>query len=149
MWSRKYGEKFFCLNLNYSSTLSFPRMKLSFYKPSDKPTQRPQSASKAKSRNELSAEARAAIKVQQRESQLCYQKDVDDAWAQIDKLTEKIATSHHKSIRRVQGALHMGHTISCAKRSKSSAWNAFIRTKSVALKGVGSSESTSTTPFPY
>jgi hypothetical protein len=123
-------------------------MKLSFYKPSDKPTQRTQSAPKAKPRNELPAEARAAVKAQQRESQLRYQKDIDDAWAQIDKLTENIAASHHKSIRRVQGALHMGHTISRAKRSKSSAWNAFLRKKTMDLKGAGSGESKSPTPLP-
>jgi hypothetical protein len=124
-------------------------MKLSFYKPSDKPTQRTQSASKAKSRKELSAEARAAVRAQQHESQLSYQKDIDDAWAQIDKLTEKIATSHHKSIRRVQGTLHMGRALSHTKRSKSSAWNAFIRMKSMALKGAGSGESRSPTPLQY
>lgn len=80
---------------------------------------------KGSSRPRLSEEARAAVNARRRNAAEHYQKDLAEAWAKIDETTADLAAVHHKSLRRVQSELHMGHLLSRTKHTKTSAWNAF------------------------
>ncbi|KIK21243.1 hypothetical protein PISMIDRAFT_104387 [Pisolithus microcarpus 441] len=73
----------------------------------------------------LSANARAALKLNQYDKTEKFKKDLDDAWQSLDKVTKTLASKHHKSVQRVQNDLHLGHMKFRSKHSKISAWNAF------------------------
>ncbi|KAI6029378.1 hypothetical protein BKA83DRAFT_4489339 [Pisolithus microcarpus] len=73
----------------------------------------------------LSANARAALKLNQHDKAERFKKDLDDAWQSLDKVTKTLASKHHKSIRRVENDLHLGHMKFRSRHSKISAWNAF------------------------
>jgi hypothetical protein len=73
----------------------------------------------------MSKEMRAALLVRQREAAAKYRDDIEIAWAKIDEATEELATTHHKSLRRIQSDLHMGRHVARRKRIKTSLWNAF------------------------
>ncbi|KAI6002901.1 hypothetical protein EDD15DRAFT_2157242 [Pisolithus albus] len=73
----------------------------------------------------LSANARAALKLNQYDKAEKFKKDLDDAWQSLDKVTKTLASKHHKSVRHVQNDLHLGHMKFRSKHSKISAWNAF------------------------
>lgn len=89
----------------------------------------------------LSKDARIAIHARQKAAAHRYKRDVDNAWATINKLSEDLATTHHKSLHRVQGELHMGREITQKKRNKTSLWNAFCWKKRTECQN---DESTST-----
>ena len=78
----------------------------------------------------LTKEARAALNARRRLAAKKYRDALGDSWNTLDKLTEDIAVSHHKSIRRVQTELHTGIQRSRIGRKKTSAWNAFTWKKS-------------------
>ncbi|KAI5994435.1 hypothetical protein EDD15DRAFT_2165994 [Pisolithus albus] len=73
----------------------------------------------------LSANARAALKLNQHDKAERFKRDLDDAWQSLDKVTKTLASKHHKSIRRVENDLHLGHMKFRSRHSKISAWNAF------------------------
>lgn len=80
----------------------------------------------------LSKEARALLTSTRRAKSRQFKTALDEAWCQIDEATKTIAASHHKSIRRVQNELYIGHGILRSKRSKPNAWNAFCWKKNQA-----------------
>jgi hypothetical protein len=108
-------------------------MRARFYNAPSKPV-RPQGISRNRARTQLSTEARGEVNTRRREAQQQYRKAIDEAWAKIDEFTQGIAANHHKSLRRVQGELHMGRTLARIKRKKSNAWNAFLWKKNCILK---------------
>ena len=73
----------------------------------------------------LSKEARAALTAQRRESSHRFKSALDDAWNGLDETIKTVASSHHKSFRRVQNDLCLGRGMMRFKRSKLNAWNAF------------------------
>ncbi|KAG1845222.1 hypothetical protein C8R48DRAFT_554198, partial [Suillus tomentosus] len=73
----------------------------------------------------LSKEACTALRLDRRAKSLRFKNALDDAWKQLDDTTKNIATSHHKSIRRVQNDLYIGRGLIRSKRSKLNLWNAF------------------------
>ncbi|KAG2143101.1 hypothetical protein DEU56DRAFT_870617 [Suillus clintonianus] len=73
----------------------------------------------------LSKEARAALRLDRRAKSLRFKDSLDDAWKQLDDATKTIATTHHKSIRRVQNDLYVGRGLLRSKRSKPNLWNVF------------------------
>lgn len=81
-------------------------------------------------RPKLSKEARAILNARRQLAAQRYRDALGDSWNTLDKLTEDIAVSHHKSIRRVQTELHTGIQRSRIQRKKTSAWNAFTWKKS-------------------
>ena len=85
-------------------------------------------------RVQLTKEARAAINARRREASDKFQRDLEKAWTNINEATETLASTHHKSIRRVQSELHMGQNIAWRRRSKNSLWNAFCWKKGISLK---------------
>lgn len=93
-----------------------------------------QGVARVRKRVELTKEARLAINARRLEASQNYKKDLGEAWAEIDKATENLAATHHKSVRRVQGELHMRSNLVRAKHSKTSAWNAFSWKKNMMLK---------------
>jgi hypothetical protein len=93
-----------------------------------------QGVARIRKRVELTKEARLAINARRLEASQSYKKDLGEAWAEIDKVTENLAATHHKSVRRVQGELHMRSSLVRAKHSKTSAWNAFSWKKNMLLK---------------
>jgi hypothetical protein len=107
-------------------------MRTQFYNPTAKPSMRTQGVTKTYKRIQLSKEARMAINARKQEASRHYKKDLDEAWAEIDKVTENLAITHHKSVRRIQQELHMGGIR--AKSSKTNAWNAFSWKKNRDLK---------------
>lgn len=73
----------------------------------------------------MSKETRAILSANRRLKSRQFKVALDDAWDQIDEAMKAIASTHHKSIRRVQNDLWIGHGILRSKRSKPNAWNAF------------------------
>lgn len=84
------------------------------------------------------------INARQRAASHRYKKDLDEAWTQFNEVAENIASTHHKSVRRVEGELHLGRSIARTKRSKTSAWNAFCWKKRVSSKETNGDESMNT-----
>jgi hypothetical protein len=80
----------------------------------------------------ISKEARALLTANRRAKSRQFKIALDEAWGQIDEATKTIASAHHKSIRRVQNELYIGHGILRSKRSKLNAWNAFCWKKNQA-----------------
>jgi hypothetical protein len=81
----------------------------------------------------LSKEARALLNASRREKSRRFKAALNDAWHHIDESVKSIASSNHKSIRRVQQDLYMGQSLLRSKRLKSSAWNAFCWKKNLAI----------------
>jgi hypothetical protein len=73
----------------------------------------------------LSKEARACLTAQCRQKSKDFKVALDNTWLSIDNAVKTIASSHHKSIRRVTNDLYMGRGGLHFKCSKSNAWNAF------------------------
>lgn len=73
----------------------------------------------------LSKEARAALTARRRENAHQFRSALGDAWNGLDETVKEIASSHHKSFRRVQNDLCLGRGMMRFKRSKLNAWNAF------------------------
>jgi hypothetical protein len=73
----------------------------------------------------LSKEARSMLNANRRTKSHQFKVALDDAWNQIDDATKTIASAHHKSVRRVQNDLYIGHGTLRSRRSKLNAWNAF------------------------
>jgi len=73
----------------------------------------------------LSAEARAVLKLNQRKKANKFRTDLNNASQKLDQMTKTIAAKHHKSIRRVENDLYIGHTKLRSRRHKINAWNAF------------------------
>jgi hypothetical protein len=59
----------------------------------------------------LSADARAALLARQQQASQNCKNALGETWTTIDKLTQELATSHHKSVQRVQSKLHTGHEL--------------------------------------
>ena len=74
----------------------------------------------------LSAEARAALKLDRREKSQRFKKDLDHAWKSLDDATKTIASKHHKSVWHVQNELFLGHTKFRSRRNKINPWNAYF-----------------------
>ncbi|KAI6026437.1 hypothetical protein BKA83DRAFT_4462843 [Pisolithus microcarpus] len=81
----------------------------------------------------LSANARAALKLNQYDKMEKFKKDLDDAWQSLDKVTKTLASKHHKSVQRIQNDLHLGHMKFRSKHSKISAWNTFCWKKGCTM----------------
>ncbi|KAG1792380.1 hypothetical protein EV424DRAFT_1280151, partial [Suillus variegatus] len=73
----------------------------------------------------LSKEARAALTARRRENAHQFRSALGDAWNGLDETVKEIASSHHKSFRRVQNDLCLGQGMMRFKRSKLNAWNTF------------------------
>lgn len=73
----------------------------------------------------LSKEARAALKSKQCKKSRLFKDALDNAWDQIDQATKTIASSHHKSIWRVQNNLYFGCGTLRSRHVKPNLWNAF------------------------
>ncbi|KAH7904676.1 hypothetical protein BJ138DRAFT_1236291, partial [Hygrophoropsis aurantiaca] len=86
---------------------------------------RTQGLTRTRERQKLSKEARAEVSVRRQEAAEKFKTDLDDAWGEINKVTENIAASNGKSIRHVQQQLHMGRALAHKRRTKMSDWNAF------------------------
>jgi hypothetical protein len=67
----------------------------------------------------LSKDARALLTIQRRQKSRVFRATLDDAWFQIDESVKTIASSHHKSVRRVQNDLYLGHAALRYKMLKS------------------------------
>lgn len=85
----------------------------------------------------LSKEARAALTAQRRDKSRQFKTDLHSAWSEIDETMKSIASSHHKSFRRVQNELCMGRGMLRYQRSKLNAWNAFCWKKRTQEKENG------------
>jgi hypothetical protein len=109
-------------------------MRTRFYYPTARRSGRTQGIVRKQKKVKLTKEARAAIKIRQREASRRYKQDLDEAWAKIDEATENLAATHHKSVRRVQSELHTGPNMARKRRLKTSAWNAFCWKKNISLK---------------
>jgi hypothetical protein len=81
----------------------------------------------------LSKEARALLTASRREKSQRFKAAINNVWASIDESVKMIATSNHRSIRRVQHELYMGQSLLRSKRLKSSAWNAFCWNKNQSV----------------
>ncbi|KAG2120041.1 hypothetical protein DEU56DRAFT_747105 [Suillus clintonianus] len=73
----------------------------------------------------MSKEARATLTAGRRAKSRQFKVALDEAWNQLDDATKTIASAHHKSIRRVQNDLYIGHGILRSRRTKPNMWNAF------------------------
>ena len=76
-------------------------MRTRFYTTSSKLGKTTQAVTKKAKHPQLSQEARAAVNVRRRQAAQDYRNDLGEAWKKIDEVTETLAVTHHKSIRRV------------------------------------------------
>ncbi|KAG2114522.1 hypothetical protein DEU56DRAFT_748887 [Suillus clintonianus] len=81
----------------------------------------------------LSKEARAILTASRREKSHRFKTAIHNVWTDLDESVKAIATSNHKSIRRVQHELYMGQSLLRHKRVKLSAWNAFCWKKNQSV----------------
>jgi hypothetical protein len=109
-------------------------MQTKFYWPTSKSKQCTQGILRPYKWVQLTKEAHATINACQCEASHHYKKDLDETWVKIDEATENLAITHHKSVHRVQGELHMGRNMAHTKQLKTSAWNAFSWKKNMMLK---------------
>ncbi|KAG2126224.1 hypothetical protein DEU56DRAFT_758971 [Suillus clintonianus] len=65
----------------------------------------------------MSKEARATLTAGRRAKSRQFKVALDEAWNQLDDATKTIASAHHKSIRRVQNDLYIGHGILRSRRT--------------------------------
>jgi len=94
--------------------------------PASRPgAQRVQPKARSRIKVILSAEARAALRLNQHEKSEQFKKDLDNAWRSLEKVTKTLASKHHKSVRRVENDLYLGHAKFRSRRNKINAWNAF------------------------
>jgi|ERR1700733_2591030 len=105
-------------------------MRTRFYHTSTRATRTTLGVKRKINRPKLSADARAALLARRRQASQNYKNALGETWTTIDKLTQELATSHHKSIQRVQSELHTGHELARKERKKTSVWNAFTWKKS-------------------
>lgn len=105
-------------------------MRTHFYPTSSKLGKAIQTVKKKAKCPQLSQEARAAINAHCCQAAQNYRNDLGEAWKKIDKVTENLAATHHKSIHRVQSELHMGSMTTKREHKKTNAWNAFCWKKS-------------------
>jgi len=89
----------------------------------------------------LSKEARASLNASRREKSQRFKAALDDAWHHIDESVKSIASSNHKSVRRVQHDLYMGRSLLRSRRLKSSVWNAFCWKKNQTIDKENSASS--------
>jgi hypothetical protein len=87
-------------------------------------------AVKKTKRPKLTKEARIAVNARRRVAAHNYKNDLEEAWSKIDEVTEDLALTHHKSVRRVQSELHMGRQLASRECKKTNGWNAFCWKKS-------------------
>ncbi|KAG0693654.1 hypothetical protein DFH29DRAFT_1007060 [Suillus ampliporus] len=73
----------------------------------------------------MSKEARATLTAGRRAKSGQFKVALDEAWNQLNDATKTIASAHHKSIRRVQNELYIGHGILRSRRTKPNMWNVF------------------------
>ncbi|KAG1768106.1 hypothetical protein EV702DRAFT_1050123 [Suillus placidus] len=104
-------------------------------------TRRVQRLPQTRPKVHLSKKARALLTTQRRQKSRVFRAALDDAWFRINESVKTIASSHHKSIRRVQNDLYMGHAVLRYKRTKSSPWNAFCWKKHQQARDENSQES--------
>jgi hypothetical protein len=104
-------------------------MRARFYQTSAK-YRTTQGVKKKIQRPKLSKEAHAVLNACRQLAAKRYKDALGETWKTIDKLTEEIATSNHKSVCRVQMELHTGLQCSHTEHKKTSAWNAFTWKKS-------------------
>ena len=109
-------------------------MRTRFYQPTTKPSGHVQQIARKYKKVQLTKAARAAINARRREATIRYNQDVDKLWAELGEKAENLASTHHKSVRRVQTELHLGQSIAHRRRNKANLWNAFCWKKSVSLK---------------
>ncbi|KAG6372114.1 hypothetical protein JVT61DRAFT_8828 [Boletus reticuloceps] len=73
----------------------------------------------------LSADARAALKLDRQHKSEQFYSDLGDALDKLDETTKTLASKHKRSVRFIQNNLTLGHAKFCNKRNKINAWNAF------------------------
>ena len=81
-------------------------------------------------RPKLSKEAYATLNACRLLAAKRYKDALGESWDTIDKITEDVASSHHKSVHRVQMELHTGLQCLRTERKKTNAWNVFTWKKS-------------------
>jgi len=118
-------------------------MRTRFYQSTAKPSGHIQRIARKHKKVQLTKEARAAINARRREASKQYKQDVDKVWAELCEKTENLASTHHKSVRRVQSELHLGQSLAHRRHAKPNAWNAFCWKKRISLKENGDDESKS------
>ncbi|KIL56720.1 hypothetical protein M378DRAFT_16817 [Amanita muscaria Koide BX008] len=74
----------------------------------------------------LSKEARASLLARHRASRELYSDAMKTAVAQVNKITQTLATSQHKSIRHVEKDLRFASQLTRKRHQKTNAWNAWI-----------------------
>ncbi|KAG1775790.1 hypothetical protein EV702DRAFT_937025, partial [Suillus placidus] len=73
----------------------------------------------------MSKEARATLTAGRCAKSRQFKVALDEAWNQLGDVTKTIASAHHKSIRRVQNELYIGHGILHSRCTKPNMWNTF------------------------
>ncbi|KAG1828057.1 hypothetical protein DFJ58DRAFT_737991 [Suillus subalutaceus] len=126
-----------CLAMSRTLDVSVTMVIQSFYTKSR--SRHVQAPPRTRPKVTLSKEARTALKLQRNKKSRQFKDTLDVAWSQINDATRTIATSHHKSIRRVENELYMGHGLLRSKLSKVNTWNAFCWKKSQDAKKENSS----------
>lgn len=73
----------------------------------------------------LSKEARVAVAAERDKRSENFRNALNTTWEQLNESTVKVASTHHKSVKRVRRDLFLGHGALSTQRNKINAWNAF------------------------
>lgn len=97
-----------------------------WYESSRPPSQSKQGPRHQTKRPQLSQEARAAIKERRHDNQLKYNTAVAKTVSNFEKAASDVASTHHKSLRRVEKDVLLSSDLMRKRHKKSNAWNAWV-----------------------
>ena len=113
--------------LPFSLSVQSAMVRTRFYRPVRTATRSTQGDQNKKTkRPKLSQEAQASLRARRRASRELYSDAMKTAVAQVNEITENLAISQHKSIRRVEKDLRFASQLTRKQHQKTNAWNAWI-----------------------
>ena len=116
-------------------TFSMPALR--WYEPSRPALRSRQGPRRHTKPPQLSKEARAAIKERRHDNQLKYNTALAKTVFDFEKAASDVASTHHKSIRRVEQDVRLNSDLLRKRQKKSNAWNAWVWYKSQDKENLG------------
>ena len=108
-----------------------------WYVSSRPPSQSKQGPRRQTKPPQLSQEARTAIKAHHHDNQLKYNTAVAKTISELEKAVSDVASTHHKSLRRVEKDVRLNSDLMRKQHKRSNAWNAWVWYKSQDKENLG------------
>lgn len=108
-----------------------------WYKTSRPPSRLNQGPGRRTKPPQLSKEARAAIKERRHNNQLNYNAALAKTISNFEKAASEVASTHHKSLRRVEKDVRLTSDLLRKRHQKTNVWNAWVWYKSQDKENLG------------